>query len=347
MRWERVCVEGLGVSLPEQRVSTRELESQLEPVYRKWGLAPGQLEALTGIRERRWWPKDAVSLSDAAADAARDALQEAGVSADELGVVIYAGVNRENLEPATACPVAHKLGVREDALILDVSNACLGVLNGMALVANMIELGQVRSGLVVAAETAREIADDTVARILADPTHATFRTCLASLTGGSGAVAVVLTDSRDSLSGRRLLGGAAVAATQHHTIARWGPRSGVLGREPWVMETDATAVLTHGVELGRRTWERFLPEVGWSADDVDKVICHQVGSGHRDAVLPSLGIDPAKDFSTYPTLGNMGPVALPATAAMASAQGFLTPGDRVAFLGIGTGLNCMMLGLLW
>lgn len=347
MRWDRVCVEGMGVSLPEERVSTRELEGRLASVYAKWGLAPGQLEALTGIRERRWWPNDRVSLSGAAVDAAREALSEAGMEASDLGVVIYAGVNRENLEPATACPVAHHLGVRPEALVLDVSNACLGVLNGMSLVANMIELGQVRSGLVVAAETAREIADDTVARILASPTHATFRTCLASLTGGSGAVAVVLTDSRDSLSGRRLVGGTAVAATEHYPIARWGPRSGVLGREPWVMETDATAVLTHGVELGRRTWERFLPTVGWAEHEIDKVVCHQVGSGHRDAVLQSLGIDPKKDFSTFSTLGNMGPVALPATAAIASAQGFLSPGDRVAFLGIGTGLNCMMLGLLW
>ena len=347
MRWERVCVEGIGVSLPEQRVSTRELEGRLADVYRKWGLAPGQLEALTGIRERRWWPEDGVSLSGAAVDAAREALDEAGVAPSELGAVVYAGVNRENLEPATACPVADALGVPGDALILDVCNACLGVLNGMALVANMIELGQIRSGLVVAAETAREIADDTIARILGDPTHATFRACLASLTGGSGAVAVVLTDSRDSLTGRRLVGGAAVAAPEHHRIARWGPKTGLLGREPWVMETDATAVLEHGVALGQRTWERFLPNVGWTAGSVDKVICHQVGSGHRDAVLPSLGIDPAKDFSTYPTLGNMGPVALPATAAIASARGFLTPGDRVAFLGIGTGLNCMMLGLLW
>ncbi|MCO4772900.1 MAG: 3-oxoacyl-ACP synthase III [Deltaproteobacteria bacterium] len=347
MRWDRVCVEGIGVSLPDERVSTRELEERIGSVYRKWGLAPGQLEAMTGIRERRWWPAGGVSLSGSATDAARDALAEAGMGAAELGVVIYAGVNRENLEPATACPVAHKLGVREDALVLDVSNACLGVLNGMALVANMIELGQVRAGLVVAAESAREIADDTIDRILGEPTHATFRTCIASLTGGSGAVAVVLTDSRDSLTGRRLVGGAAVAATQHHEIARWGPRTGLLGREPWVMETDATAVLTHGVELGRRTWERFLPELGWTESDIDKVICHQVGVGHRDAVLPSLGIDVSKDFSTFSTLGNMGPVALPATAAIATSQGFLSPGDRVAFLGIGTGLNCMMLGLLW
>lgn len=327
-------------------MTTRALEERLAPVYARWGLGIGQLEALTSIRERRWWPPEP-SLSGCAAAAARDALEQAGVAASELGALFYTGVNRENLEPATACPTAEALGMSGDALILDLSNACLGVLNGMAMVANMIELGQIRSGLVVAAESAREIADDTIARIIADPSPDTFRITLASLTGGSGAVAVLLVDSRDSLTGRRLVGGAAIAAPEHHRIARWGPRHGLLGQSTWVMETDAAAVLNHGVALGCRTWERFLPAVGWTRDQVDKVICHQVGEGHRDAVLAALEIDPSKDFHTYETLGNMGPVALPVTAGIADQQGFLQAGDRVGLLGIGTGLNCMMLGVLW
>ncbi len=346
MRWERVCIEAIGTSLPEERITTRALEERLASVYARWGLGVGQLEAMTGIRERRWWAPEP-SLSTCAAAAAKDALGQAGMAPEELGALFYTGVNRENLEPATACPTAEALGLPGDALILDVSNACLGVLNGMALVANMIELGQIRAGLVVAAESAREIADDTIARILGDPTPDTFSRTLASLTGGSGAVAVLLVDSRDSLTGRRLVGGAAIAAPEHHRIARWGPREGLLGQTEWVMETDAAAILTHGVALGGRTWERFLSATGWSAEDVDKVICHQVGKGHKDAVLAALGIDPAKDFCTYETLGNMGPVALPATAGLADQQGFLQAGDRVGFLGIGTGLNCMMLGVLW
>ena len=60
-----------------------------------------------------------------------------------------------------------------------------------------------------------------------------------------------------------------------------------------------------------------------------------------------LGIPLEKDFSTFPYLGNMGTVSLPLTAALAEERGFLRPGDRVGFLGIGSGLNCMMLGLDW
>src|SRR6185295_17378991 len=113
------------------------------------------------------------------------------------------------------------------------------------------------------------------------------------------------------------------------------------------MATDAVAVLKYGVELGQRTWNAFLGKLGWAREQVDKVICHQVGSGHRDTILKTLGIAAEKDFSTYEYLGNIGTVSLPLTAALAEEREFLQPGDRVGFLGIGSGLNCLMLGLQW
>ena len=114
-----------------------------------------------------------------------------------------------------------------------------------------------------------------------------------------------------------------------------------------VMSTDSVAVLKHGVDLGLRNWRNFLHKFGWASDLIDKVICHQVGTPHRDMVFKALGIDRAKDFSTYPYLGNIGTVSLPLTAALAEERGFLKPGDRVGFLGIGSGLNCLMLGIDW
>ena len=77
------------------------------------------------------------------------------------------------------------------------------------------------------------------------------------------------------------------------------------------------------------------------------MICHQVGTCHRDSVLKTLGISPDKDYSTYSFLGNMGTVSLPLTAALAEEREFLRPGDRVGLLGIGSGLNCLMLGVEW
>lgn len=113
------------------------------------------------------------------------------------------------------------------------------------------------------------------------------------------------------------------------------------------METDAPAVLEHGVALGVRTWRDFLAELDWSAESIDKVICHQVGTGHRIAVMKALGLPVERDFPTFEYLGNIGTVSLPITAALAAERGFLESGDRVGFLGIGSGLNCVMLGVEW
>jgi acyl-CoA:acyl-CoA alkyltransferase len=347
MRYSRVHLESIGYELAPVVVSTTELEERLAPLYRALRISPGQLEALTGIAERRWWHDD-YPLSVGAAEAAKKALANTDVTANEIDIVIYAGVCREQFEPATACRVAALLGVSSEALIYDISNACLGVLNGIIEVANRIELGQCRAGLVVSCETAREINEIMIEQMVRSCSMDLFRTGIATLTGGSGAVAVLMVDREYSHSSRRkLLGGVAMNATQHHGLCRWGWEPAAAGCVTPFMSTDSVSVLKHGVELGQRTWKAFLDRMGWAAADVDKVICHQVGSGHRDTILKTLNIPLEKDFSTYEYLGNIGTVSLPLTAALAEERDFLQPGDRVGFLGIGSGLNCLMLGVQW
>jgi 3-oxoacyl-[acyl-carrier-protein] synthase-3 len=345
MRWRRVSLEAIGYELPEERLTTATLEEELAGVYDALHLEAGQIRALTGIRERRVWPRG-VSMAECGAKAAVKALHEAGLRGGDLGAVVYAGVCRDNLEPATACAIADAIGARA-AVVYDISNACLGVLNGIVEIANRIELGQVRAGIVVSAESSREIVESSITRMAAHPTMDRFRLGLATMTGGSGAVAVVLTDVDTSFTERRLVAGAALAAPEHHRICRWGPGRGLLGETTNVMETDASAVLEHGVTLGRATWDRLLDATSWRASDVDRVICHQVGAAHRREVLSALGVDEARDYSTFETLGNIGTVSVPITAALAHEAGFLRSGDRVAMLGIGSGLNCLMLGLTW
>ncbi len=346
MRWSRVHIEAIAYELPEERIDSASLERRLAPLYESLHLSAGQLEALTGIRERRYWPPG-TAMSTAAARAGRKALEASGVRPEDLGALIYGGVCRDNLEPATACAVAAELGLPPQAMILDVSNACLGMLNGVVEIANRIELGQIRAGMVVAAESARDIVDQTIERMLGEPTLERLRLCIATLTGGSGAAAILLTDASISDTSHRLLGASSLSAPQHHELCRWGPSHGLLGDGPQLTDTDAGAVLTHGIELARQTWADFLRELRWRQQDVDKVICHQVGASNRRTLLASLEIPEARDFFTFPTLGNTGSTALPITAALAAEEGFLAPGDRVGFLGIGSGLNCLMLGLQW
>jgi len=91
----------------------------------------------------------------------------------------------------------------------------------------------------------------------------------------------------------------------------------------------------------------FLAQMGWKSEQVDRVVCHQVGSGHQDAILKSLNVAREKDYTTYRFLGNMGTAALPVTAAIAAERGVLKAGQNVGFLGIGSGLTCLMMGLEW
>ena len=113
------------------------------------------------------------------------------------------------------------------------------------------------------------------------------------------------------------------------------------------METDSIGVLQHGVSLGIETYNAFKKELSWSEDKPDKVICYQVGAAHQQHILESIGIPGEKDFTTFKFLGNIGTVSLPITAAIAAERDFFAKDDRVGFFGIGSGLNCLMLGIKW
>lgn len=344
MNYSDVYIESIGYELAPNVVDSSDLEARLAPVYEKLHFQPGQLEALTGIRERRYWDPG-FRMSTGAIAAGRKALSRTALSPDSIGMLIYAGVCRDNLEPATACAVANALQIGPDALVYDVSNACLGVVNGMIQIANAIETGQVSAGMVVSCESARQIVDTTIERLLASADMEMFKLTIATLTGGSGAVAVILTSKELSTGNHRLVGGVARNATVHHELCTWGPDTGIPASAPLIMETDSVGVLKYGVTLGVETYRDFRENLG--PPEPDKIICHQVGSAHQKTVLAAIGIPVEKDFTTFQYLGNIGTVSLPLTAAIADERGFLEPGDLVGLFGIGSGLNCLLMAVQW
>ena len=346
MRYSRVRIDTIRYELPPNVVTSAALEDRLAPVLKKLGIPLGQFGAMTGIRERRFW-NPGQTMADGATKAGRKALETSGITPDDVGLLVFGGVCRDHIEPATACAVADALGVTNRAEVYDVSNACLGVLNGMVQIANAIELGYIRAGLVVSCESSREIVEQTIDELLANPDMELLKTSLATLTGGSGAVAVLLADQTFSNQGHALLGGVALAACEHHRLCSWGPQR-VFGEDARrVADTLASEGLENGVALGVRTYREFAGELGWKAVGPDKIICHQVGATNQAAILKALEIPPERDFATFEHLGNIGTVSLPITAAIADERGFLEPGDRVGLLGISSGLNCLMLGVNW
>src|SRR3954462_1288019 len=186
MKYSRVYIDAIGYELPPVVVTSADLEARLKGFYEALRIPEGQLEALTGIVERRWWD-EGYPVSEGAVAAAKQALATSNVRPEQIDVLIYAGVCRELFEPATACRVAAGVGVSQDAAVYDVSNSCLGVLTGMIDIANRIELGQIRAGMVVSCETAREINDIMIERMCEIRRMDFFKLSLATLTGGSEA----------------------------------------------------------------------------------------------------------------------------------------------------------------
>ena len=174
-----------------------------------------------------------------------------------------------------------------------------------------------------------------------------MKLAVASLTIGSASCAVLLTDRSLSRTQNRLLSATARAHTQFHQLCCSGQDEAVADGMSPLMRTDAERLLEAGIATGAETFATFLTEIGWDRDEIDRTFCHQVGSGHRKRMLETLSLDPARDFTTLEFLGNTGSVALPITMAMAAEQGLLSAGDQVALLGIGSGINSLMIGLEW
>ena len=347
MRYENVCIESLGYTLPSEIWTSDDVEQRLGPLYERLKLPQGRLELMTGIRERRFWPTGS-RPSQFSVNSCQLALDAARLDREDVGCLIHGSVCRDFLEPATACVVHHQLGLPNRCVIYDTSNACLGIMNGMVQAANMIELGQIDAALVVGSESGRQLVESTISELNAneDLTRKSVKPAFASLTIGSASCAVLLTHRRISNSGTALVGGAASANTRFHDLCQSQHDQAGSQMQP-LMDTDSEELMRRGIETGKANFGGLLTESGWKATDIQKTICHQVGGTHRKLMLESLQQDPESDFTSFEILGNTGAAALPVTLAMAVEQGAINKDENVGLLGIGSGINCVMLGVHW
>jgi 3-oxoacyl-[acyl-carrier-protein] synthase-3 len=343
MRWAEVVLEAAAHELPERVVTSEELERRLAPLYERLGLSPGRIELMSGIRERRSFERG-TRPSTIAARAGERALEQSGVPRERIGLLIHAAVCRDFLEPATASVVHHRLELPATCAAYDVSNACLGFANALCIAASAIERREIDAALVVSGEDGGPLVEETIQALTTDPRagRAELKRAYASLTIGAGGAAFVLAHRSIARASTRLLGCVTLADTAAHELCQGDVRPG--GSGP-LMETDAEALLQAGNALAARTWPRLLAELGWRAEDVARIVTHQVGSAHRRLLFETLGLDLALDFPTVETLGNIGSVSLPLSFSLAREQGKIRAGDRVALLGIGSGLHCAMLGV--
>ncbi len=337
-RYSEVVISGIAHVDAPHVVSSGDIEEQLRPTLERLGIQPGLLTDLAGIHERRVWD-DGVAPSTVAAEAAERLLADSEVDRSKIGALINTSVSRDYVEPATASIVHGALGLPPEAVNFDLGNACLGFLNGMNVVAAMIERGEIDHGLVVNAESSRFVVESTVERLARDDAdEATFREQFATLTLGSGSVAMLLSHAAAVDGGHRFLGGLSRGRTEHALLCtgQWHE-----------MRTDTKGLLLAGLEVAAQTWKEAVDSFDWDPEAVDVYALHQVSSVHTRAVCDTLGLDIARMPLIFPRFGNIGPAAVPTVVSKSAADGTLQAGDRLMLMAIGSGINAAAAEIIW
>jgi 3-oxoacyl-[acyl-carrier-protein] synthase-3 len=304
---------GIGTALPERRVTSAELGARV-------GVSAEWIERRTGIRERRHaTPTERVS--DLASSAGRIALQDAGLDAAELDMLLVATVAADEITPGTAPIVAHELGATRAAAI-DVGAACAGSIAALAIATSQVESGRARHVLVIGAEILSRFIDADDRR-----TAPLF---------GDGAGAMLVSLDADGEIGPFVLGSdggraQAIRATRARGLLE------MEGHETFL------AAVHH---LSGSTLE-VLEQAGLEPADVDLFVYHQANSRILSAVAERLGLPHERVFDCIAELGNTSAASVPLALSAAVSRGELVPGARVVLGAIGAGLTWGATVLTW
>lgn len=316
---------GIAYYVPDEVRTSTSIEEEL-------GLRPGRIEALTGIRERRVAAHRLPSTL--AYEASRRCLKNAGLEAGDIDAVLYAGLSRDLAEPATANILQDHLGIRA-AFSFDITNACLGFINGLQVAQGLLASGQARRVLVAAAEG----GFDPIALLSKNGTDTIpARHRFAHLTVGHAAAAAVVEEASNG-EGARLVGIETSSHGQYWDLCTWkGPDSVCMTR---MMELHRTAT-----DLLVPATRRFLARIGWKPAEVDHVIPHQPAVRPVERAVLGAGLDLGRTHTTVREWGNTISCSIPATLAHAWERGLVQPGQRVLFGGAASGINVGLVALL-
>jgi len=343
MKFQNTVISSFAYHISEQIMSSTEIEERLTPVYERLKLPAGRIEMMTGINERRYWAPGTMP-SDLSTQAARNLFAKNVVKPEEIDLLIHASVCRDYLEPSTSSIVHCNLGLREHTMFFDLSNACLGMMSSFVVAANMIEQGVIKHALIVSGENGGPLLLQTIEHLLKDDsiTRKSIKKYIANLTIGSAAVAYTLSHKDCVNEGHLLLGGASMVDSSANVLCRGGGNT-----ESLMMETDSEELMKAGVALAEKTWEETKRVLDWTNNDVDCFVGHQVGIAHETLLKQILKLENCPTFTTYQFLGNTGASALPITLNIFDEQKKIPKGSKVGLLGIGSGLNSIMLGVKW
>ncbi|WP_124727636.1 beta-ketoacyl-ACP synthase III [Staphylospora marina] len=315
-----VGILGTGAYLPEKVLTNRDLEKMVDTTD-EW------IVSRTGIRERRIAAPDQAS-SDLAVEAARQALEHAGLTAEEIDLIIVATVTPDMAFPATACLVQDRLGAKK-AATFDLSAACTGFLYGITTAAQFIATGVYRYALVIGVECLSRILnweDRNTCVLFGDGAGAAV---LGPVEEGYGFLSFEL--GGDGSGGEQLklpAGGSRLPASEEtvknklHTVS-------MAGRE----------VFKFAVRVIGHCTEEALKKVGMTKDDIDFLIPHQANIRIIDSAIKRFGLTEDKVVINLDRYGNMSSASIPVALNEAVRDGRIKKGDTLVLCGFGGGLT--------
>jgi len=325
-------------------VTTAEVEQRAD--LARLGFEPGWLERVTGVRERRFADPD-VLPSELAVAAAGEALADAGLRAEEIDLLVFAGITRDCLEPATANIVAERAGARE-ARVFDLLNACNGLMDGIDVADSLIRTGKARRVLVTTGERAswainwRPETPEEVMR------------AVAGLVVGDGGGAVVVEASDDPERGIREREFRSDPTQWRHALGgRFHPTDACeqCGEIfTWKFDCEGRDLLAAAMWMLIPIMYQTVERTGWTYRDLDVAFCHFPTRKFLDKVVEPLGVAAkalGKLWVTVERLGNVSTAALPIGMAEARAAGVLKPGAKVAMMAPASGVSASVMTLVW
>lgn len=329
--------------VPENILTSDDIEARLDPLYKRLRLPHGRLELMTGIKERRYWPEGTLP-SDLSTMAASSLFEKFDINPQEIDQLIHASVCRNFLEPATAAVIHHNLKLKAECMIYDLSNACLGVMSALLTSGKLIESGLIKKSLIVSGENGGPLVLNTIKELLQNTSisRKDIKKYIANLTIGSAAVAVLVSNEKSNATPHKLIGGAGLCDSEAYVLCQ-----GDGDPQSLMMETDSEELLKRGIQLSKESINMTLEALNWNRQDLDYVIGHQVGSAHEEQTFKAMEIDQIESISTFDFLGNTGSAALPATLNHLAKVKEPAANSKIGLLGIGSGLNTLMMGMEW
>ncbi|MGG1555031.1 MULTISPECIES: beta-ketoacyl-ACP synthase III [Paenibacillus] len=323
-----VGVLGTGKYVPDRILTNKELESMVE-TNDEW------IVTRTGIRERRI-AADNQATSDLCYEAALKALDSAGITADQLDLIIVATITPDMAFPSTACILQEKLGAKK-AAAFDLSAACSGFVYGLANATNFISTGMYKYALVIGADSLSKITDYT-----------DRNTCILF---GDGAGAVVIGQVPEGRGFQSFELGADGTGGPLLKIEGGGSRNpashtSVDQRLHYIYMAGAE-VFKFAVRIMGNAADEALRKAGWDKSDIDLLVPHQANTRIIQSSLNRLELSEDKCMINIDKYGNMSAASIPVALAEAVEQGRLQEGDRVVLVGFGGGLTWGASAIVW